>query len=394
MTNIERIKYFLIGMANSKECDYATERDIRNVILPYIDSMEKESVMSNVNVEPIGVPASVVETANVSDRKEEPISEECHLTGIGEPRKATGTLGKMIAKKKEISASGTTLNDFERRFDEIIKPYRHSRNYEKLCVNLAVWKLNLCRWVLSKIAEKSANKYLEPNEGGFPYNNPAETLQEDIKNVWRNLSVKGLFTATEEGFADVALHFANWNKKHQEPVSEEPKYKGGDILYKINDGSKIEIIDIVADQYKFECGDEYPHYEFFGYIEHNYSKNPVSEELKEEVDNAFLDNKCNVSDSVSLAAFTRIACHFAEWQKAKDDQFFASKTIETQDNAYEKGLQDMREQMMKGAIEREVKIDAGGYPYINCDIELYDYENDKPLAKEGDKVKVLILRKW
>ena len=59
----------------------------------------------------------------------------------------------------------------------------------------------------------------------------------------------------------------------------EPKYKHGDVLYN-NNGSKIEIIDIVADQYKFDCGDEYPHYEFFAYIESNYSKEPVSEDEK------------------------------------------------------------------------------------------------------------------
>ena len=39
--------------------------------------------------------------------------------------------------------------------------------------------------------------------------------------------------------------------------------------------------------------------------------------------------------------------------------------------------------------EAEVKEDAGGYPYIN-EIELYDYDNDKPLAKKGDKVIVQI----
>lgn len=43
------------------------------------------------------------------------------------------------------------------------------------------------------------------------------------------------------------------------------------------------------------------------------------------------------------------------------------------------------------AIEREVKEDAGGYPFIEA-TELYDYENDKPLAKAGDKVKVLIVK--
>lgn len=42
-------------------------------------------------------------------------------------------------------------------------------------------------------------------------------------------------------------------------------------------------------------------------------------------------------------------------------------------------------------FETEVKIDAGGYPYIPI-IELYDYEKDVPLAKKGDKVKVIILK--
>ena len=42
-------------------------------------------------------------------------------------------------------------------------------------------------------------------------------------------------------------------------------------------------------------------------------------------------------------------------------------------------------------IEREVKEDAGGYPYIDA-TELYDYENDKPLAKAGDRVKVVFIK--
>ena len=43
------------------------------------------------------------------------------------------------------------------------------------------------------------------------------------------------------------------------------------------------------------------------------------------------------------------------------------------------------------AIEREVKEDAGGYPYIDA-TELYDYDNDKPLAKAGDRVKVVFIK--
>jgi len=59
-----------------------------------------------------------------------------------------------------------------------------------------------------------------------------------------------------------------------------------------------------------------------------------------------------------------VARHFVEWQK---------------------------EQMLKDAVERVVKVDAGGYPYIDA-MELYDYEKDKPLAKAGDKVKIIIVK--
>lgn len=52
--------------------------------------------------------------------------------------------------------------------------------------------------------------------------------------------------------------------------ASEAKYKNGNVLTHKSDGSKITIVAIVADQYKFDCGDEFPHYEFFEYIETNY----------------------------------------------------------------------------------------------------------------------------
>lgn len=55
---------------------------------------------------------------------------------------------------------------------------------------------------------------------------------------------------------------------------------------------------------------------------------------------------------------------------------------------FKAGANWQKEQMVKNSIECIVYIDAGGYPYIG--VELYDYKNDKPLAKLGDKVKVII----
>ena len=47
--------------------------------------------------------------------------------------------------------------------------------------------------------------------------------------------------------------------------------------------------------------------------------------------------------------------------------------------------------LMKDATPVTVHIDAGCYPYIP-QLELYDYGKDVPLAKEGDKYKVILIK--
>ena len=47
--------------------------------------------------------------------------------------------------------------------------------------------------------------------------------------------------------------------------------------------------------------------------------------------------------------------------------------------------------LMANATPVTVYIDAGGYPYIP-QLELYDYDKDVPLAKEGDKYKVILIK--
>lgn len=56
------------------------------------------------------------------------------------------------------------------------------------------------------------------------------------------------------------------------------------------------------------------------------------------------------------------------------------------------GKKEMREQMLKDGIDCKVKIDAGGYPYIERAIELYDYDKDEPLAKMGDRYKLVVIK--
>ena len=50
------------------------------------------------------------------------------------------------------------------------------------------------------------------------------------------------------------------------------------------------------------------------------------------------------------------------------------------------------QQLMAKAVDATVHLDAGGYPYIP-QMELYDYDKDIPLAKEGDKYNVILIKK-
>ena len=60
------------------------------------------------------------------------------------------------------------------------------------------------------------------------------------------------------------------------------------------------------------------------------------------------------------------------------------------DIVFWRGMQYALKRLKEEGVERIVKVDAGGYPYIDA-TELYDYTEDRPLAKRGDKVFVVIL---
>jgi hypothetical protein len=83
----------------------------------------------------------------------------------------------------------------------------------------------------------------------------------------------------------------------------------------------------------------------------------------------------------------------AEWQKEQ----MMDEWLKDRDGCFwdgvEEGKKAMEKQMLEGAVEVEVKEDAGGSPIVPLNaIELYDYENDKPLAKAGDKVRVIVIK--
>lgn len=184
----------------------------------------------------------------------------------------------------------------------------------------------------------------------------------------------------------------------------EPKYKHGDVLYKNNNGSKIEIIDIVADQYKFDCGDEYPHYEFFGYIESNYSKEPVSEDLEEAAE---LYGNC-FEKHFGLASMAFIKG--AKWQKeqfeknrlkhcnsitnkqAELEQGFIDQHLDKYQrmptflDAIEYGMRLQKQQLMAKALDGKMVVGDEPQLVIPSLLTVTRHLDD------GDKVKVIILK--
>lgn len=135
-------------------------------------------------------------------------------------------------------------------------------------------------------------------------------------------------------------------------------------------------------------------------------KDPVSEDLEE-----YINELSKQFPEVSFAKLSRIAVRVAKWQReqfeknrlkhcnsitkeqAELEQEFIDKHLDKHQrmptflDAIEHGM----ELQKKNATAVTVHEDAGGYPYIP-QIELYDYDKDIPLAKEGDKYKVVLIK--
>lgn len=140
------------------------------------------------------------------------------------------------------------------------------------------------------------------------------------------------------------------------------------------------------------------------------SEKPMQEGLEEEINLAWerleKDYSPSVLDKTTILVsglvgekqFSKIAHHFADWQKEKDEvskvNYEGARAVydntvqhlqEKIDEKYELGKKDMREQMLKEAAEGEVVLNP--YPTICLDdCKNYDF-------KEGDKVRIIILPK-
>lgn len=123
----------------------------------------------------------------------------------------------------------------------------------------------------------------------------------------------------------------------------------------------------------------------------------VSEELIDVAKQYVKEHVIGI-DKITFSIATDMFISGAKWKEEKDKQVLNEEgVVVLPEEAFERmkrsliELAEKERQMMAKAIEATVHIDAGGYPYIP-QMELYDYDNDVPLAKEGDKYKVILIK--
>ena len=120
------------------------------------------------------------------------------------------------------------------------------------------------------------------------------------------------------------------------------------------------------------------------YMDEVRGKEPVCEDLEEEYKN-YVENDPVYSKLVNGVVGLSIARHFVEWQKAQDDKMV--DIIYQQ--GIEKGKDDMKEQMVKDAVEgsviRDYDWDTGTHRSIRFEIPQDKYF-------EGERVKVIIIK--
>lgn len=104
-----------------------------------------------------------------------------------------------------------------------------------------------------------------------------------------------------------------------------------------------------------------------------------NEDLEEALFGEFkkIDHECFEKGIVGFEREKLIARHFAEWQKQQ-----MKEALQTE---YEKGRFDMKEEMMKDAIECIVEDWCGNSPEITIPLNSQDFKN-------GDRVKIIIIK--
>ena len=159
---------------------------------------------------------------------------------------------------------------------------------------------------------------------------------------------------------------------------KEPKFKVGQVL---KHSFKATVMEIDDDGY--HCDNAY--IPFTAESMWELSEEHASEDLEEYYKKEFLPNEWFAkSGQRTISEFNFFtAKHFAEWGRKKDQE-----TIElAEDHAMLAGMEKMRGEMMKDAVEAEVM-----YPASSSTLQIRYKLPKNTKLKYGDKVKIIIIK--
>ncbi len=177
----------------------------------------------------------------------------------------------------------------------------------------------------------------------LPEEPASEDLEEEITKCYKS---RNDLMMTRKQFGELIHHFAEWQRKKDEQESK--------VLFEKSSGDcPKELIDIIDKEFGIDGRDE--------------NDNPL---------NGFGDWQCGMI--LNGPAISKLVKLGVEWQKEQ-----RKETLQTE---YEKGRFDIREEMMKDAVDATIldvnaqTIEFGLWPEKLLDI------------KEGDKVKIIIIK--
>lgn len=162
-------------------------------------------------------------------------------------------------------------------------------------------------------------------------------------------------------------HIKEMCKENGDSLTQEPVNKDFEMaLTEMIDKAQKCVVEpwVVAAQWKDEL------------IKLAKSEEPVNEDFK-----IALEKKVREAQDWTYIEEEGCECPLSEEFGAYDLEEFARW-----------GANWQKEKLLAKAVDAVVKIDAGGYPYVDRTIELYDYDKNIPLAKCGDKVKILVIK--
>lgn len=166
------------------------------------------------------------------------------------------------------------------------------------------------------------------------------------------------------------------------------------IMYGLSCSVGLEDAVKGRELYKEYQGDPERQEEFLDFAKFGNQYQEHNEDLEEEILCSWEDDSHTLWPKCPYSDFKNIARYFAEWQKKKDleDSIKSDNTMPKK--FYEKGRTDMREEMMKDAVEGEVVYKIGNAEIAQTDVR-YKVMSDRvyiPNVKLGDKVKIIIIK--